>query len=388
MNTSVEIDLLSVFIFLGVFLGLLLSFFFIFKRTSNDTANKYQGLLLLSISLCILEQFLNITGYIVRMLPITNVTEPLNLVIGPLLYLFVRISIEPSGMKRKWIHFVLFILYSVYICFDLIQTNEFKYNSYVNSIHPDWPLIDAKPIINNDPLNIKKYLNLATASQILFYVVLSFRVLWRESAREGKSIFRTDDELLRSLRNMVFHITVIMTIFIVVKLNFQGDVGDYFIGLYVSVFTILTTLRVMNDSTYFDRSRSFMDLTMEKYRKSSLNEHLKQQILKSIREEFEKKEYFAEGLASLSDLARRIGESPHHVSQVINEKLEKNFFELLASYRIEKAKKILEGDKTGRLTVEEVSEMVGYNSKTAFNNSFKKITGKTPSEFRKSAISR
>ena len=388
MNTTVEIDLLSVFIFLGVFLGLLLSFFFILKRTSNATANKYQGLLLLSISLCILEQFLNITGYIVRMLPLTNVTEPLNLVIGPLLYLFVRISIEPSGMKRKWIPFVLFILYSAYICFDLIQTNEFKYNSYVNSIHPDWPLIDAKPIINNDPLNIKKYLNLATASQILFYVVLSFRVLWRESAREGKSIFRTDDELLRSLRNMVFHITVIMTIFIVVKLNFQGDVGDYFIGLYVSVFTILTTLRVMNDSTYFDRSRAFMDLTMEKYRKSSLNEHLKQQILKSIKEEFEKKEYFAESLASLSDLARRIGESPHHVSQVINEKLEKNFFELLASYRIEKAKKILEGDKTGRLTVEEVSEMVGYNSKTAFNNSFKKITGKTPSEFRKSAISR
>ncbi len=388
MNTTVEIDLLSVFIFLGVFLGLLLSFFFILKRSSNATANKYQGLLLLSISLCILEQFLNITGYIVRMLPLTNVTEPLNLVIGPLLYLFVRISIEPSGIKRKWIHFVLFILYSVYICFDLIQTNEFKYNSYVNSIHPDWPLIDAKPIINNDPLNIKKYLNLATASQILFYVIFSFRVLWRESAREGKSIFRTDDELLRSLRNMVFHITVIMTIFIVVKLNFQGDVGDYFIGLYVSVFTILTTLRVMNDSTYFDRSRAFMDLTMEKYRKSSLNEHLKQQILKSIKEEFEKKEYFAESLASLSDLARRIGESPHHVSQVINEKLEKNFFELLASYRIEKAKKILEGDKTGRLTVEEVSEMVGYNSKTAFNNSFKKITGKTPSEFRKSAIIR
>ncbi|MRR21837.1 AraC family transcriptional regulator [bacterium] len=388
MNTTVEIDLLSVFIFLGVFLGLLLSFFFIFKRSSNAIANKYQGLLLLTISLCILEQFLNITGYIVRMLPITNVTEPLNLVIGPLLYLFVRISLEPSGMKRKWIHFVPFIFYSIYICFDLVQTNEFKYNSYVNSIHPDWPLLDAQPIINNDPLNIKKHLNLVTASQILLYVVLSFTVLWRKSSGEGKSIFRTDDELLRSLRNMVFHITVIMTIFIVVKLNFQGDVGDYFIGLYVSVFTILTTLRVMNDSTYFDRSRSFMDLTMEKYRKSSLNEHLKQQILNSIREEFEKKEYFTEGLASLSDLARRIGESPHHVSQVINEKLEKNFFELLASYRVEKAKKILEGDKTGRLTVEEVSEMVGYNSKTAFNNSFKKITGKTPSEFRKSAISR
>jgi AraC-like DNA-binding protein len=388
VNTTIEIDLLSVFIFLGVFLGLLLSGFFILKASPNASANKYQGLLLLSISLCILEQFLNITGYITRMLPITNATEPLNLVIGPLLYLFVRRSLEPTGVKGKWVHFVLFIFYTVYICFDLVQTNEFKYNSYVNSVHPDWPLIDANPIINNDPLNIKQHLNLVTALQILLYVVLSFSVLWRKSAEDGKNIFRTNDELLRSLRNMVFHIGVILTIFIVVKMNFQGDVGDYFIGMYVSVFTILTTLRVMNDSTYFDRSRSFMDLSMEKYRKSSLNEELKQRILNSITEEFEKKEYFTENLASLSDLARRVGESPHHVSQVINEKLGKNFFELLASYRIEKAKRILEEDKAGRLTIEEISEMVGYNSKTAFNNSFKKLTGKTPSEYRKSANSR
>jgi len=72
------------------------------------------------------------------------------------------------------------------------------------------------------------------------------------------------------------------------------------------------------------------------------------------------------------------------VSQVINEKLGKSFFELLASYRIEEAKTILSDAKKNNLTIEEISEMVGYNSKTAFNNAFKKLTGKTPSEFRKS----
>jgi AraC-like DNA-binding protein len=387
MNTEVNIDLLSVFIFLGVFLGLLLSFFFIFKSSANIKANRYQGLMLLALSLCIFEQFLNITGYIVRLLPLTNTTEPLNLVIGPLLYLFIRRSTEPSDIKGEWKHFVLFFFYLVYICFDLVQTNDFKYNSFVNSYHPDWPLLDVKPIISNDPLNIKRYLNVVTAGQILFYVLISYSALRRKSAQEGKSILRTDDDMLRSLRNMVFHVAVIMTIFIIVKIKFQADLGDYFIGLYVSVFTLLTTLRVMNDSTYFDRTRAFMDLSMEKYRKSSLNEEVKQRILNSIVNEFEKQEYFADNLASLSDLARRTGESPHHVSQVINEKLEKNFFELLASYRIEKAKKLLLEDKKGRLTIEEISEMVGYNSKTAFNNSFKKLTGKTPSEFRKSVTS-
>jgi len=147
---------------------------------------------------------------------------------------------------------------------------------------------------------------------------------------------------------------------------------------------MITTFRVMNDSTYFDRSASFMDISIGKYRKSSLNESDKQKILAIIINVFEKGNYFSENLASLKNLAKKIGESKHHVSQVINEKLSKNFFELLASYRIEKAKSILKEDKAGRLTIEEVSEMVRYNSKTAFNNSFRKLTGKTPSEFRKS----
>lgn len=75
------------------------------------------------------------------------------------------------------------------------------------------------------------------------------------------------------------------------------------------------------------------------------------------------------------------------ISQVINEKLNKSFFELLAFYRVEEAKKILAGDKANKITIEELSEMVGYNSKTAFNNAFRKLSGKTPSDFRKSITS-
>jgi len=140
----------------------------------------------------------------------------------------------------------------------------------------------------------------------------------------------------------------------------------------------------MNDSSYFDNSTSFMDISVNKYRKSSLTEPGKMKILNDIILELETKQYFSDNLASLSDLAKKIGESPHHVSQVINEKLNKSFFELLAMYRVEEAKRILLNDKKDKLTVEEISEMVGYNSKTAFNNVFKKLTGKTPSEFRKS----
>lgn len=383
MNTSTHLDFLTGFIFIGVFQGLVLSFFFIFKPSPNRKANRFQGLFLLSLTLCIIEQLLNMTGYIVKVLPLTNSTEALNLVIGPFLYLFVKRSIDPSDTKKEWIHYILPLLYFIYLCFDLIQTNEFKYNSYVNSYHPDWPLLDVKSTISNDPLAIKSYLNLITAIQVVFYITISMLKIVRKANFSGKSIFSTEDEILKLLRNMILHLSAIILIFIVVKLAFEADLGDYFIGIYVCFFAFLTSFRVMSDSTYFDRTTSFMDISINKYQKSSLTESDKQRILQNIKLELETNKYYSENLASLSELAKKIGASPHHVSQVINEKLNKSFYELLAYHRVDEAKKILARDKSNKITIEELSEMVGYNSKTAFNNSFKKISGKTPSEFRK-----
>jgi AraC-like DNA-binding protein len=384
MNTSTNIDALAVFIFLGGFLGIILSCFFIFKASSNNEANRYQGLLLLSLSLIIMEMVLNLTGYITKVLPLTYTSASMNFLFGPFLYLFVKRSIDQSDSGKEWIHFILPLLYLGYLCFDLIQPNEFKYNMYVSNYHPDWPLLKVPQTISNDPLHINKYLTLLQEVQILFYIFLSFAKVVKKSATEGSSIFRTNDKVLRSLRFVIFNSFMIILLLFIVKKYIPRNAGDYFLGIYIAIFTILTTLRVMNNSTYFDQYASFMDISIGKYSKSSLSEAGKQKILGSITLEFETRQYFSDNLASLSDLAKRVGESSHHVSQVINEKLNKNFFELLASYRVEKAKKILMEDKVNKLTVEEISEMVGYNSKTAFNNAFKKLTGKTPSEYRKS----
>jgi AraC-like DNA-binding protein len=352
------------------------------RRSPNTEANRFQGFLLLALSLCILEQFLNMTGLIVKVLFITNTTEPLNLVIGPFLYLYIIRSLQHTGSIKELIHFIFPLFYLAYMFFDYIQPADFKYNSYVNSYHPDWPLLDVKAVFDDDPLDLKRHLNLFTALQISFYIIISLHKISVKSIAEGSSIIKTRNEHLRSLRNMVLHISAIVLIFIVVKLRFRADLGDYFIGIYVAVFTLLTTFRVMRESAYFDGTATFIDIRSPKYSKSTLTGERKQNILNAIRKEMEKNEYYLGNLASLSDLSKKLGESQNHVSQVINEKLGKNFFELLADYRIEKAKKIISDDMNGKITIEEISETVGYNSKTAFNNAFKKLTGLTPSQYR------
>ena len=79
---------------------------------------------------------------------------------------------------------------------------------------------------------------------------------------------------------MVIHIAAVIVIFIIVKLCFKGDFGDYYIGTYVSVLILITTFRVMNDSDPILTVRtSFMDISISKYQKSSLTETGKMRIL-------------------------------------------------------------------------------------------------------------
>jgi AraC-like DNA-binding protein len=384
MNSSTFIDGKSVFIFFGIFQGFILSAFYLLKPSSKPASNRYQGLLLLVLSLIIFEQTLCLTGLIVKVLFLTNSTVPLNLTIGPLLFLYVKKSIDQSDSEREWIHFILFIIFLGYMFLEFIQPIEFKYNSYVNSFHPDWSYLKEDLTIPSDPLKINGYINPFTAIHILFYISLSVIKLIKMAHQSGESILHTDNEIIRSLRNTISHILLIILIFIIVKVVFHADLGDYFISLYVIIFIFFTTFRIMNNSASFDQSTSFMEFQIVKYQKSSLSESGKQKILEDIILELEANQYFSDNLASLSELAKKIGQSSHHVSQVINEKLNKNFYELLAQYRVDKAKEIITVDRNNKLKIEEISEMVGYNSKTAFNNAFRKLSGKTPSEFRRS----
>jgi AraC-like DNA-binding protein len=331
------------------------------------------------------EEVLNSTGYIVRLLAISNFAEPLNFAITPLFYLYIRRNLKSTESNRDWLHFIIFFLYLAYMSFYFIQTNEYKYNSYIDSKHPDWPFLDVPAKFSDDPLGIRKYVNQLTLVMFLVYLPWSIALLVKECRKNGISLFRTENVKIKVLRNTCFHFIIVVLIFMYVKVTFQGDVGDYFISSYLSFMIISTSYRIIGDSTFFDQTSSFLDFPMMKYKKSSLSDESKREILGKIEYELARKKYFMNNMASLNDMSKNLKESPHHVSQVINEQLRMNFFELLAKYRIEEAKKIISGDKERRLTIEDIADQVGYNSKSAFNNAFKKITSMTPSEFRDSS---
>jgi len=383
--TDTFISVFDLVIFLGVFQGFFLSWFFIRSGRKEVRANLYQGLLILALSMSMFEELLNNTGYIVQVLPISNFAESFNFAMGPLAFLFIRSLLYPEYEKKVWPHFLIFAFWLLYMIPYFIQSNEFKYNSYVGVKHPDWEYLDVPVRLFEDPVGIRDYVNQLTGVHFTGYIVAMILLFLRKMKDMNERLLKLQDPKLRLARNVIVHFLVIIGIFAVVKLSFPGDVGDVFISSYLSFMIFSTSWMVVKNSAFFVQPQFFLQIPGMKYEKSSLSEQEKSVIHQKILNEMEEQRYYARNLASLKDLAQTIKETPHHVSQVINEVMGKGFFELLAWYRVEEAKRIISEDMEAKLTVEDIAEQVGYNSKSSFNTVFKKLTGQTPSEFRRTS---
>lgn len=86
---------------------------------------------------------------------------------------------------------------------------------------------------------------------------------------------------------------------------------------------------------------------------------------------------------TLDFLAGRLQISAGYLSQIINEKQQKNFFEFVNEYRVEAVKKRLTDPEFANYTIMGVAHECGFQSKSTFNSAFKKFTGHTPSAYKK-----
>jgi AraC-like DNA-binding protein len=73
------------------------------------------------------------------------------------------------------------------------------------------------------------------------------------------------------------------------------------------------------------------------------------------------------------------------LSVLINQNLHQHFFDFINEYRINAAKEILRNPSKKEFTILEILYEAGFNSKYSFNTAFKKHTGLTPTQFRKTA---
>ncbi|SFC58733.1 helix-turn-helix domain-containing protein [Pseudoalteromonas denitrificans] len=149
----------------------------------------------------------------------------------------------------------------------------------------------------------------------------------------------------------------------------------------ISVLFSLTILTVMYCKKPIDTPAIEICEISEKYEKSALSKAQALAILKSIDMIMQTQKCFLDNSLNIEKLAKKINTPSQYLSQTINQYRTMNFYELIAKYRIEYAKEILLNEP--EKTILEVAMGAGFNAKSTFNQTFKKITGLTPSQYKK-----
>lgn len=117
-----------------------------------------------------------------------------------------------------------------------------------------------------------------------------------------------------------------------------------------------------------------------------LSEEDKESIRRQITDILEQTDKICSEEFSLNRLAELLGQKYWFVSHAINEIFGKNFNSLLNEYRIKEAcRRLNDIENFGNYTIEAISIGVGFKSRPNFINTFKTITGLTPSVYQKLA---
>lgn len=126
-----------------------------------------------------------------------------------------------------------------------------------------------------------------------------------------------------------------------------------------------------------------------KYKNSTLTDNDKQALLSRIIHIIENNEEIFSPDFSVERLAQLAESKYKYVSQVIHETYDCNFNTFINDYRIKEAcKRISDVERFGKLTIEAISNSVGFKSRSSFVTSFKRVTGLTPSEYQRQAQKR
>ncbi|TAE40256.1 MAG: AraC family transcriptional regulator [Runella slithyformis] len=329
---------------LGAFNGLLLSAYFIFFTPKKHLSNYLLGALLLVLSIRIGK---SVVYYFDSSLPKIYLQFGLSacFLIGPFLYFFIKSETEQiRKMPKSWLWLIAFwvgLIMVVGIIYPYQTFRQIWWNYIIYAIYTQWGL------------------------HIAFSGVLLIPILKRVFQKENIKPF---EKWL-----LTIWVVILILFFFYVWAILDITRGSYILGAVSFSLILYTVVFVL---MYRKKANDLSSFSNQKYTDKKLNEGDARLMMGKLEKVMQEKEIFKNPNLKLNDLAKEINVSGHQLSQLLNDNLEKNFTLFINEYRINEACKIL--STKPNLTIEAIGDEVGFNSKSTFFATFKKIKGMTP----------
>ncbi|MEM9324858.1 MAG: helix-turn-helix domain-containing protein [Bacteroidota bacterium] len=131
-------------------------------------------------------------------------------------------------------------------------------------------------------------------------------------------------------------------------------------------------------NTYFPDSTIAPPQSFEIVSKAPLTDKESSDFEQLLRSRMDQHQDFLKPNLGLRDLAATIDLHPNKLSWLLNEKLGQNFYEFVNGYRLREFQRKAKDPSKGHLSLLGIALESGFNSKSVFNEYFKKSTGLTP----------
>jgi AraC-like DNA-binding protein len=285
---------------------------------------------------------------------------------GGLFYLFISSLFEPR-FKFKFktvLHFIPAILVFIILIF---------YFKRISIKYFDQPL---NWLYNNLSPALSYFFNLLIIGYNIAIIYKYYRYFLK-----GKS---ANSKITSTIwvKISVFGFTISCFIVQIHRMHLLPSLNTFLLGnaAFLVYFCVLLYVAIIN-RTLTDKIE-----IAEKYKNSSLSSGISNEIMERIQKCMEEDKTYIDPELSLRNLAAILNIQEKYISEVINKLKRQNFSDYVNSYRISYAKSLLKNPENKDKTMLYVLFESGFNSKTTFNNSFKKIVGCTPLEYKKSCL--
>ncbi len=308
----------------------------------------------------------------------------IELLLAPLLYLYVRVSTEAENKFRKGllVHFLPYVITGIY------------YIYFINSI----PGIGDRFFYSDVSMDDKPYhfviISIIEYIYIPFYIIYAIILLRKHRANIEQSFSWSEGIDFNWLNVLLIFILTGWGIIVFVDIfgskSFAFQTAEQnlrhafaissILALFLGYFGFKQTDIFVERKIVLENDEQKRDANKEKYKKSGLEEEKSLKILSDVKTWMCEEKAYLNPKLTIAELSQATGHSTHNISQALNEKAGMSFHDYINEYRIKEFMKKIENGDHERETLLSLAIGCGYNSKSSFNRVFKKLTGQTPSE--------
>ncbi|WP_213279739.1 helix-turn-helix domain-containing protein [Chryseobacterium indologenes] len=226
--------------------------------------------------------------------------------------------------------------------------------------------------------------------QALFYTGLSYITIRKHQRKIQQFSSNTEGINLNWLEYIILVLLIVNIIYVIYNLFYDPKSLNFFINtvfLFVIYWVGYYSLKQREIYPLEEKQREELisiseDSGSEEIKRKLISDEELVKIKTSLEGLMETEKPYLDSELNLIKLAEMLSVSTHHLSYVINTGFGKNFFQYVNEFRVEYAQKLLK-ESNSKLSILGIAYESGFNSKTSFNTTFKKVTGQTPSEFKK-----